>query len=376
MNRPHVPTRLVLVAVAAFVTASAGCRDGDRAAAPQPFALMVGDPAPRLEAARWAQGQPVASFSPGRVYVVDFWASWCGPCIASLPHLNSLAQRYANDATFVWMNVWEPRPLEVDALLSGLEEGPAFAVALDQVHVEPGQQVSAAMYDGRTAVGWLQASGKDLDGIPVAFLIDRRGRVAWIGNPADIDAPLAEVVASRWDLEQEASRYRLVMEKRARSAPLERRLGEAMKSRNWDAAIAIDESLLAIDPIRFADRATSKFSLLLHQKRQPAEAYAYARQLLGTMQDSAVLNNLAWTIVDPRREMPHRDLELARQAVDRAAELAGHDDASILVTRARVAFLSNDRDAAIRDQERALQLAGEEERKGMEETLTAYREAR
>ena len=37
--------------------------------------LNVGDPAPALRPARWLKGTPTASFAPGRVYVVEFWAT-------------------------------------------------------------------------------------------------------------------------------------------------------------------------------------------------------------------------------------------------------------------------------------------------------------
>src|SRR5262245_49788440 len=59
-----------------------------------PATLHVGDLAPPLAIAKWVQGKPVGAFEPGMVYVLDFWASWCGPCLASMPRASRLQDRH------------------------------------------------------------------------------------------------------------------------------------------------------------------------------------------------------------------------------------------------------------------------------------------
>src|SRR5688572_14083984 len=64
-------------------------------------ALNVGDPAPKLAIAKWAQGEPVKEFDSSKVYVVEFWATWCGPCIKSIPHLNELHEKFKDKGLVV-----------------------------------------------------------------------------------------------------------------------------------------------------------------------------------------------------------------------------------------------------------------------------------
>ncbi len=52
--------------------------------------LLIGDPAPQISIGKWVKGNPVESFAKDQVYVVEFWATWCGPCLANMPHLASL----------------------------------------------------------------------------------------------------------------------------------------------------------------------------------------------------------------------------------------------------------------------------------------------
>src|SRR4051812_24307595 len=78
------------------------------AAEPAGVALKVGDPAPKLQLDKWLKGEPIKELEKGKVYVIECWATWCGPCIASMPHVTRLQAKYKDKGVVViGINVWE-----------------------------------------------------------------------------------------------------------------------------------------------------------------------------------------------------------------------------------------------------------------------------
>ena len=68
--------------------------------------LGVGDPAPKLDVKSFVKGEPIKSLEPGKLYVVEFWATWCGPCRVSIPHLTELQKKHV-DVVFIGVSIWE-----------------------------------------------------------------------------------------------------------------------------------------------------------------------------------------------------------------------------------------------------------------------------
>ena len=63
----------------------------------QKLAKLIGQPAPALQIESWTNGSPLtADELKGKVVLLDFWAIWCGPCIATFPHLREWQETYSD----------------------------------------------------------------------------------------------------------------------------------------------------------------------------------------------------------------------------------------------------------------------------------------
>ncbi|HBE67023.1 MAG TPA: hypothetical protein DDW52_02640 [Planctomycetaceae bacterium] len=148
--------------------------------------LKVGDAAPRLVIDHWINGKPVEEFSKDKFYVIEFWATWCGPCIKSMPHLNELAKQHAENG------------LEVIALTTADSANTLKAVQkFVEGHGKDFDFRYAFCETREMSESYMTAAGQQ--GIPCSFVIDQQGKIAYIGRPADLDYVLSRVARKQWN---------------------------------------------------------------------------------------------------------------------------------------------------------------------------------
>lgn len=313
--------------------------------------LKAGDVAPALQVKQWVKGEAVKGFAKNQVYVVEFWATWCGPCKASIPHLTELAKSH-KDVTFIGVSVWEREPEKVVPFVEEMGAKMDYHVAIDDV--PEGKKGDA----GAMAQNWMKASGSG--GIPTAFVVDKTGHIAWIGHPMRLEEPLDKIVAGTWDLAKYQKEKAEDDALAAASNELGKQLNKLVKGKEKDLAGAIKaiEEAVAKTPRLEENFGFAKFRWLLETKEYDA-GYAYATRLVdGVFKDKAEqLNGIAWTIVDPdNKALEKRDLKLALKAALRANELTKGKEPNILDTLAKVCFDSGDSAKAIEYQTQAVEL--------------------
>ena len=150
-------------------------------AAPTADRLAVGDPAPALTAEHWVKGEAPAELERGTVYVVEFWATWCAPCIAAFPHLSELQEKWADDVVVLSVS---DEPLTVVERF--LEKEKHASVTRYTMGTDP---------DRSMHVDWMEAAGRN--GIPCTFIVDREGIIQYIGHPMGMDRALERVVTGQ-----------------------------------------------------------------------------------------------------------------------------------------------------------------------------------
>lgn len=179
MQRSTAPRCAILLTLLATLAPAGTAAAGEAAAPARSRRVEAGETAPALSVEAVVQGGSPADLAPealrGQAVVVEFWSTWCGPCIGALPHWNELAAAFADKPLRFVSITSEPeekvRPFLAKRAISGI-------VALD---------TDKSVF---TAYG--------VRGIPHTVLIDPQGTVRAVTRPDDIDAAaLADLLAGR-----------------------------------------------------------------------------------------------------------------------------------------------------------------------------------
>lgn len=312
--------------------------------------LIVGADAPKLSIQEWVKGEKVAEFAEDHVYVVEFWATWCAPCIKNIPHLTELQEQYKGDVTFIGVSNEELDTVKPFVTRWGSKMG--YTVAVDQRN--------------RTWRSWMDAAGQD--GIPHAFIVAKK-KIAYMGHPGstEFEKTLAEVAGGRYDPEL-----------RKTAEPFLDHAEYARKMQDWRVCNIYLEQVIELNPYIFNDVAIKKFRIWILDKQDLDGAIAYATgQFVQTYRDDqetlAKLAEMILTDAEVLKQDPERLKKLALRLAEKAASGKGDSDPDLLRVKALALYQSGQRDEAIRVQERAYFIADPEDKSMLKRTLDAYR---
>jgi len=317
--------------------------------------LKVGDPAPATRPETMLQGETVKDFQKGEVYVFECWASWCGPCIAAIPHLNELHKQMGKKGVVITgVNVWES------------ERDAASAQRAKDFLKSQGDKMSYRVALGGKAFikDWLEAA--EVNGIPHAFVV-ADGKIAWTGHPAQLTAemlgdiltgtPLAAAPPVADKIPQRRLSKPAVPagtapndpEMAAAQAKLDA-LSEAMRARDWDAAEKALPAAAGVLPKQEGQELRDSIEAQIGLARgDPAKFYAQLQKVADEeFDDPEALNEIAWRLLTMKAFAQKPNLVLAEKCAVQSVKLTREEHPDKLDTLARLRWLQGKKEEAIR----------------------------
>ncbi len=166
MIRPVFFMPLVLVFCLSAATAAGSGQD------PEFYTLQIGDPRPELHARSFSDGHSLTwKELEGEVAVVDFWATWCAPCVEAFPKFNNLVETFADRPVRFVSVTYESESM----IRPFLENHPLeTTVALDD-----------DFKSFRSFMAW---------GIPAVYIFNPGGDLVSVIHPEDLSRRLLEAV--------------------------------------------------------------------------------------------------------------------------------------------------------------------------------------
>jgi thiol-disulfide isomerase/thioredoxin len=259
--------------------------------------FKIGQPAPEFKAGRWVKHGPVTKLEPGQIYVIEFWATWCGPCISAMPHLTELAHKHAGKVTVIGVNILEHSSGEkadrnVDKFVEQKGKGIDYHVCRDT----PDDYLKKHWFDPTRSPG-----------IPATVVVDGEGKIAWIGHPIKLDAVLDDLLAGKFDYEKSAAEFNKASGGNEEMMAVFKAYSEATNAKQWAKAVAVVDdnpqyatslwlmrfmallqldSAQALEQLKEAvakkDRAVGSFlTVIAGAENLPGEVYQYAADQLG-----------------------------------------------------------------------------------------------
>ncbi|MFO1513276.1 MAG: TlpA disulfide reductase family protein [Verrucomicrobiota bacterium] len=376
-------------------------------------AIELGVPAPPLEISEWMKGNPV-SLADGRsnqVFVVEFWATYCPPCIENIPHLTKLQKKYKDQVTIVSIS-GEDAPT-VKKFVAKMGAKMDYTVALDK----DAKTVSTYMAEFNPAP------------IPWAFIVDRQGLVAWSGSPLiGFDEALADIVAGKHDLEKTKRRMSARQQlnqyvqmtfqletlgrnlegldrelggiepgKQFSAAEIRRSIQFSMAQTDYEQAVMRGVQGAELEALnrRLDELAAKNFDLAAFRETVGAQktfrdymatvnaqnpdqkllAGLTAQLAANKLRDPTQLRYYAWMILNDEGNK-HRDTALALKLAQQAVDVAKDGDPLVMHVYARALFESGKVAEAVKHEQLALDRAEDEAwQRQFKEALEKYKMA-
>ena len=317
--------------------------------------LEVGDAAPALQIAHWMHGEELPAFEQGKLYLIEFLSVRSPRCRGRLEFLDAIARKWSSKGLRVIGVTGEHfrnARADVEKLIAARGKDLSLTIAWDR---------------GRaSAEAFMKAVGRRK--LPATFLVDRRGRLAYVGRRW-AELAIAGVVEGDWSPKvgaeriKEAKRHFRLMRALVRKQP--GKLDEAL------AQLRNKYPFHMLTPILRDLEFTA--SLKVGNFKRVASVGEKIVASATRARDAGRLNNLAWTLVDPKRTWSERNLSLALNASQAAVRLTRNKNAALLDTLARTWAWKKNFEKALETQKAAIKVKDGHDR--YRKTLAEYEAA-
>lgn len=357
--------RIMLAMLAVSVTIVSPLMADDEGATAM---FTVGSKAPPLAIEHWMSDgdgkfEHTTELKTDKVYVIEFWATWCGPCIRSMPHLAETQEKWADKGVQI-ISISDEKLEKVEAFLAKpVPEKEMTYADLTSAYCLTTDPDQSVYEDYFTAAGQT--------GIPTAFIVGKQGIVEWIGHPMEMDKPLEQVVAGTWDRETFAKEIKAEQERQLAMRKIEQKIGEEMKQIEAKLTGGEAEAGLALLDKAIANEEYAPAKPMLEDIRNGVViqfiggeqgATAVKKMIAEHKDDAQMLDQLAWTLYEQHLDEPLDEpmLAAALEAAETGAK-AKPEDSSILDTFAHLLHAAGKLDQALEVQEKAVaNLSGDE----------------
>jgi thiol-disulfide isomerase/thioredoxin len=339
--------RVVLAAAMAIMASFTTRADDPKSSSPS---LKIGDPAPALTVTKWLVGDAVAVFDSGKIYIVEFWSTSCGPLHFFMPMLSDLQARYKDKG----VTVISFTSRDIRGIAGNTE---ADVAAFIKKQRPPVGHTFAYADNGTMAVAWLAAAGQK--GF-CTFLVDRSGRIAFMGHPMFMEFALSKVLAGRANAKSVGNEMATVMTDY--ETMHERLVRDFQSGRDLKPGLRALKAFEAKYP-PMADLPTliqAKLSLLpKHGQSGEGKDYATALIAKATEQKDVRVLGQAYSILRDQKENADM-LALARKAAEAHVQIDGGQDAQSLLNLGEAYFTSGDKAKAKECANKAIAIAANE----------------
>lgn len=255
------------------------------------FALQPGD-AVRPDAlvrADFVKGEAPRDWNTNEVYILECWATWCAPCVAAIPHVDALYDKYhAKGLNVIGVNVFEDGRDKVARFVARKGDGMSYPVA----------------YTGRGGMfeeEWLKPAG--VNSIPHAFVI-KNAKLLFMTHPTSLNEKMIEALLAGGDAEATLlKKLNLAKNSQEEIKALVSRFSAETSARDYSAAKAtlakirsLDENYVGLPGLELGFAAMQEkwddVVSMLKQDKSPMQA-----MLLGVQLDAAT-NSIPPTVLE------------------------------------------------------------------------------